>query len=285
MTHLPASDDALFSLIGHTFDGIALWDPAPCRVVYANPAFWQLLDAPTGDTTSQEPLEWMEPASRAELMGLIDRLGRGDSTHDMLTARVAPHGGRTAIEVRLCRLVHGEKPLVGMIIAGSAGSPAQGSYVADRRDPLTSLPDREFLMQRLAVLLRGDRIVDRHFAVLFLDLDNFKQVNDEFGHLLGDNVLREAARRIATCVREGDHVVRFGGDEFVILVEGIAGANEVEPVINRIRNALARPIALPGGEVTLSLSVGMAAASGQHGSPEELLDAADQAMYAAKRNL
>jgi diguanylate cyclase (GGDEF)-like protein len=148
---------------------------------------------------------------------------------------------------------------------------------------LTGLADREYLLRRMSALLRGERAADRQFAVLFVDLDNFKQVNDAHGHLMGDRVLREVARRLVGCVRDGDSVVRFGGDEFVVLVEGVAGPTEIEPIVGRIHAALQQPIALPEGEFTLSLSIGAAIASPDHLSPEDLLQAADRAMYAAKR--
>jgi diguanylate cyclase (GGDEF)-like protein len=172
-----------------------------------------------------------------------------------------------------------------MIVRAFAGELTTVGNECDsaRRDPLTGLPDREFLMARLAILLKGERVADRHFAVVFLDLDNFKQVNDDFGHLIGDNVLREAARRIAGCLRDGDHVVRYGGDEFVALIHGVTTVDDVEPVVGRVHLALSTPIAISDGEVSLSLSAGVALASEAGGSPEELLAAADRAMYAAKR--
>ena len=112
-----------------------------------------------------------------------------------------------------------------------------------RRDPLTGLHDRAFLLARLQALLQGERLADHHFAVLFVDLDNFKQINDAYGHLVGDGVLVEIARRLNQCVREGDYVTRYGGDEFVVLIERIADRRDIQPVVDRIHAALEEPIA------------------------------------------
>jgi diguanylate cyclase (GGDEF)-like protein len=161
----------------------------------------------------------------------------------------------------------------------SLSSPA----VSDRRDPLTGLPDRTFLRNRLAALLEGDRLADRQCAVVFVDLNNFKQINDRHGHLLGDRVLCEVAGRLKRCVREGDCVTRYGGDEFVVLLQNVAGSDEIEPVIERVRSALVDPIVLSEGQFMLSLSLGVAVAEPHHLSPEDVLNEADRRMYAAKR--
>jgi diguanylate cyclase (GGDEF)-like protein len=152
-----------------------------------------------------------------------------------------------------------------------------------RRDPLTGLFDRSILLARIDDLLQGDRAADRQFAVLFIDLDNFKQVNDAHGHLVGDRVLREVAQRLAGCVRESDQIVRFGGDEFVALIEHVSARDEIQPVVDRIHAALSTPIELPEGEATLSVSVGIAQATADHQTPEDVLGDADRAMYALKR--
>jgi diguanylate cyclase (GGDEF)-like protein len=119
--------------------------------------------------------------------------------------------------------------------------------------------------------------------VLFVDVDGFKQVNDLYGHLVGDRVLCEVANRLAGCVRAGDHVARFGGDEFVVLLQRVRGRDEIEPVVRRIDAAFQEPIPLPHGEVTLTVSVGAAEALAEGESAEQLINAADRAMYAAKR--
>ena len=135
----------------------------------------------------------------------------------------------------------------------------------------------------MTALMDGGHSGDRQFAVLFVDLDNFKQVNDTHGHLVGDRVLSVAARRLSDSVRDGDHVVRYGGDEFVLLMERVASQSDIEPLVGRIHAVLAEVISLPEGDFTLSVSVGAALASPEHQTPEDLLAAADRAMYAAKR--
>jgi diguanylate cyclase (GGDEF)-like protein len=271
---VPALDSNVefLTLIGQAFDGVAVWEPDPWRVVYANAAFQQMVSDP------------LEQANHRQFVALLDRFIDQDEPSGALSVCLDALGSGTTIDVRICRIARGKKPLVGMIVRWTIESTLKRDQVdALRRDPLTGLPDREFLMNRLAALLKGERSADRQFAVLFLDLDNFKQVNDEFGHLVGNDVLREAARRIADCMRGGDHIARFGGDEFVAIVEGVTASQEVEALISRIQMTLATPIAVPDGEVTLSLSAGFALASLSTGSPEELLAAADRAMYAAKR--
>ena len=278
--------DCILPLVDGSFDGIALWEADPWRIVYANPAFWRLIGVPAEVQEVQLASEGVQAGLRTRMADLLDRFrGQGVEASTVTTCLDAL-GDHKSVEVRFCHVTYDNKRLVGMIVRSIAGEQmlTRGSNDTARRDPLTGLPDRAFLMSRLTTLLEGERTADRQFAVVFLDLDNFKQVNDEFGHLVGDDVLREAARRIAGCLREGDHVVRYGGDEFVALIEDVTALHQVEPVIARIHAALATPIAIAGGEVSLSLSAGAALASEAWRSAEELLAAADRAMYASKRN-
>jgi diguanylate cyclase (GGDEF)-like protein len=275
-----AQSDDLLALISRVSDGIGLWEPGPWRLVYANEAFWRV----TGSRPAALDSGGEAVGFRSQAVSLLDQFAdRGVETSTVTAVGALADCG--PIEVRVFRVRPDDNRLVGMVVRPNADelSLAPSLNNTTRRDPLTGLPDRAFLTERLSTMLAGERIADRHFAVVFLDLDNFKQVNDECGHLIGDDVLRESARRIASCLREGDCVVRYGGDEFVVLIEGITDAREVEPVIARIHMAFAKPIAIPGGDVDLSLSAGMALGSEVGGSPVELLAAADRAMYAAKR--
>lgn len=150
-------------------------------------------------------------------------------------------------------------------------------------DSLTGLPNRALFLDRLAFALgRAKRRGKNPFAVLFLDLDRFKLVIDSIGHQVGDQLLVATARRLESCLRPGDTVARFGGDEFAILLDDVGEEGEVRPVADRIQKELALPFTLGGHEVFTSASIGIAVSTGDSENPEDLLRNADTAMYRAK---
>ncbi|MEO5559293.1 MAG: EAL domain-containing protein [Dokdonella sp.] len=150
-------------------------------------------------------------------------------------------------------------------------------------DALTGLPNRASLLKRLKDVLARYRKNPSHlFAVLFIDLDRFKVVNDSVGHLLGDELLIEAGRRIAHCVRAPHAIARLGGDEFTILLEDIASVNDAFLVADKVMAALVDPICVGDKEIYSSASIGIALAHRRYTLPEELLRDADVAMYRAK---
>lgn len=147
-------------------------------------------------------------------------------------------------------------------------------------DSLTGLPNRALLDDRLAQALARARREHRSVAVAFCDLDHFKALNDTFGHVAGDRVLIEVARRLASSVRASDTVARMHGDEFVVVIDG--PAPEVDAVLSRIRRAFDAPIDLPAGNtVSVSASIGFVVDDGMS-TPGELVARADSAMYADK---
>jgi diguanylate cyclase (GGDEF)-like protein/PAS domain S-box-containing protein len=150
-------------------------------------------------------------------------------------------------------------------------------------DPLTGLPNRHLFMERLGgALLRYHRREGGLFAVLFLDLDRFKVVNDSLGHHVGDELLQVIADRLRATLRGGDTVARFGGDEFAVLLEGLESFDEATGIADRLTQELAMPINLSGYEVFTSASIGIALCSPGLDRPEYLLRNADVAMYRAK---
>jgi len=150
-------------------------------------------------------------------------------------------------------------------------------------DMLTGLPNRAYLLDRLARALARSRRNETHgFAVLFLDLDRFKVVNDSVGHLVGDELLKQAATRIAHTVRAPDTVSRLGGDEFAILLEDLQKPERATHIAERLIAALSEPMRIDGKELFTSASIGIAFSHPRYTRPEELLRDADVAMYRAK---
>ncbi len=150
-------------------------------------------------------------------------------------------------------------------------------------DALTGLPNRALFMKRLAdAALRARREGDGLFAVLFLDLDDFKLVNDSMGHHVGDEVLVTVARRLEECIRGGDIVARLGGDEFAVLLERVEDARDTAMVADRIQRALTAPMTIGGYEWVTTASIGVVLSSSASERPEYLLRSADMAMYRAK---
>lgn len=150
-------------------------------------------------------------------------------------------------------------------------------------DSLTNLPNRTLFMDRLGhTLKRSIRSQDYLFAVLFLDIDNFKVINDSLGHLVGDSLLIEVAKRLEICLRPEDTIARLGGDEFAILLEGIKNIDDTKIVAKRIQESLRASFNLEGYETRITSSIGIAPSSNRYKMPEELLRDADIAMYRAK---
>jgi diguanylate cyclase (GGDEF)-like protein len=149
-------------------------------------------------------------------------------------------------------------------------------------DSLTGLPNRVLFFDRLDHAIRRLQRAHAPLAVLFLDFDGFKSVNDRFGHAGGDEVLRRAADRVAAALRAEDTVARFGGDELVVLSEHVAGAEGSALIAERILEQLRSPILLDGEQLTLSASIGICVAPVEGATRDALLDTADAAMYRAK---
>ncbi|WP_211239033.1 GGDEF domain-containing protein [Desulfonatronum lacustre] len=151
-------------------------------------------------------------------------------------------------------------------------------------DPLTGLPNRRLFLDRLEQGVTHAKRSSLPLAVLFLDLDGFKKVNDSLGHEVGDHLLSDVAKRITDCIREEDTVARMGGDEFTVILTGAKERNGVERVAKDIIDALEKPFLIAQQPVQISVSIGISFYPHDASSPHALLEAADQAMYNAKKS-
>jgi len=184
-----------------------------------------------------------------------------------------------------------EAPLVWAMIHGAfILSASVVSLVAWRlverqtfHDPLTDLPNRLLFSDRAArALLRATRN-SKSLGLLFIDLDDFKSVNDRLGHAAGDALLKVVASRLRSSIRTSDTAARLGGDEFAVLLEAVGGVSDLLATAERISSALAQPCDLAGNSVQVHASIGIAFSQGGRVTEEELVRHADEAMYRAKR--
>ena len=149
-------------------------------------------------------------------------------------------------------------------------------------DTLTHLPNRALLMDRLQVILSGARRQGTQVGVLFIDLDNFKTINDSLGHYAGDELLKRVAGRLQACLRGADLVGRLGGDEFVVIVTDLNRAEDIAPLAEKIAEAISEPFSLEEQVLSVSGSIGISVFPKDGESPETLIRNADAAMYLAK---
>lgn len=208
----------------------------------------------------------------------IDRVFAGEAIETAV--RVSPSASMTGspYQIEARRMDGPEGPMVLVTV-----EPLNQRTGAAGRDALTGLPDRDAARDQAETWLSPTSGGSAAFAVLFMDLNDFKSINDAFGHAAGDEVLRQLARRWQKCVRDGDIVCRYGGDEFLVLLRGVSSVEDAEPVMQRITSSTAQPIRTHRGEFWVTVAIGVALSAGQPVTLDELIDAADRDMYGRKR--
>lgn len=201
---------------------------------------------------------------------------------------IAKDGRRITLELSTRLIFEGEKPVGVQGIARNTTERKRAEEMLERNalyDTLTNLPNRSHFMDHLKQAIeRAECELDFRFAVLFLDLDRFKVINDGLGHLIGDKLLVAIAERIKSSLRPGDIVARLGGDEFTILINNVNNTSDAINVAERIQKKLTRPYRLENYEVFTSASIGIVISDEIRRKPEDLLRDADAAMYRAKES-
>ena len=247
------------------------------RLLYANPSFLAFFDN----------IDWsgLSQYTFADLLIGEDRSSASEILAD--TTRPVKFFECT---FRTSTLKRGEVVLTPIYYHGQAASQLVIHDITERylqsqrvqqmayTDPLTGLLNRTAFLASLASPIENDV----PFAVLFLDLDGFKAVNDTLGHEAGDTLLRTIASRLSQCVRGRDLVCRLGGDEFTLALFGIHGSDDVIPVVTRIMASVTAPIALPEKDAHVSASIGIALSIPEDADPDSVVRRADHAMYEAK---
>jgi|GEM_PF-792716 len=259
------------------------------ELLYLNPAAERVYGRPVRDFFADSSL-WprtLHPDDRDRVLGCLYAL----KVNDVVTIEcriVRPDGSERWLEVR------------ARVGNGNDGSPVRidgvASDISERRshaeriayqanhDALTGLPNRSLLNDRISQALAQARRTDQHVAILFLDLDGFKFVNDSYGHAFGDALLRTTAARLEVVVRESDTIARLGGDEFVILLPSLARSEDAVQVASKVLDAFKVKISQDGRDLYLGASIGISVFPQDGDSCDLLLQHADLAMYRAKSN-
>jgi diguanylate cyclase (GGDEF)-like protein/PAS domain S-box-containing protein len=284
--HRRESEERFRSLVQHSSDVILIIN-ASGKVTYASPSVRRVFGVPEDWFVGSDLYSWVHTddflQARAFFSDVLAVTGSIRSTDFRMRDG---HNAWRSVEIISNNLLD-DSTVRGIVInardiSERKRAEEQLTYQAFH-DSLTNLPNRNLFMDRLGrAVARSEFHGQSSTAVLFIDLDRFKLVNDSLGHEIGDLLLREAGSRISNCVRPGDMVARLGGDEFTVMLENVRGLEEPITVARRVIAAFERPLHIQDREVFVATSVGISISNGHRGNPGELLRQADIAMYQAK---
>lgn len=281
----PASTSLLLSAFTHAPLGVALCSP-PGVVLQANSALCELLGVTTAELWGSSMFDRTHPDDRDVALAACSNLRASSRAQHELETRFRHADGRSidvVVSTSLVRSREGEAKHVVMYVQDVSTRKALEAQLVHQtlHDALTGLPNRVLLVDRLTHALAGRPSEGHGVALLYVDLDGFKSVNDSHGHDVGDELLTAFARRLLLLVRPEDTVARLSGDEFAVLGE-FSGAREAELVAERIGRAATEPFTLSAGTIAIGSSIGIATCRPGEISSQRLLQQADRAMYAAK---
>jgi diguanylate cyclase (GGDEF)-like protein/PAS domain S-box-containing protein len=287
---LRESEEKFRSLAEQSLQGIFVLKHG--RIAYANQMMADITGYDLGDFLGldQQALEGLiHPADRAFVVAAANGFEIGDGkVSPQSEYRLITKSGAVKWVLQQTRTVQfdGDLGVEGVLVEITKRKRAEEQLLQSAlHDSLTGLPNRASFHDRVDLALERTRGRSQSpFAVLFLDLDRFKLINDGYGHQAGDRLLVDIAHRLRRAVRPGDTVARLGGDEFTVLIPDIKGSDEAVSVAQRIHTALSKPFQVGDQEVFTSASTGIAISSPRYDNPDEILRDADIAMYQAKAN-
>jgi len=286
--HRRESEARFSSLVARSSDLITVI-AADGTVLYQSPSIERVLGYSTEEITGSRFEELLPEAERPGFLTILSRGAPDASGPEAIECSLRHRDGRwLQFEILHSNLLRDEH--VGGIVLNSRDVSERRAFEEQLahqafHDSLTKLANRALFTDRVQHALARAASEGPRLAVVFADLDDFKTINDSLGHVVGDEVLVEAAQRLAATVRPTDTAARFGGDEFAVLIDGIEQVDEAEEVAERILASLQVPISVPGNEVIVRTSIGIALAEpGSGATPADLLRNADVAMYIAKRD-
>ena len=255
--------------------------------LYVNPAWQNALGYDLKDLTGKTMLDFIDGESKNRCMDEFRRALRGERAFTMEGKLRSRYGTQVLVEGSFsCTFVDGQPQSMWGIcrdITARKEAQEQLQHMA-HHDMLTDLPNRLTFSDRLHQAKALAKRQKNLLALLFLDLDRFKMINDTLGHAVGDMLLQEIANRLQDCVREVDTIARFGGDEFVILLVNPSSVTDIERIAQQILKTLGQPMKLAGNELFITTSIGISIYPNDETDEDELIKKADIAMYQAKAN-
>ena len=272
------SEERLAAFMAASAEGIAFHQDG--LITDANPPLLALTGYELREILGRNVLSFIAPAHVPRVLAVMDA-GR-ETSYEL--SIVHKDGHELPVEFIVRTMLRNGRRLRMTIVRDMRDRHAAQARIQHlaHHDPLTGLPNRGAFMERLDQLISGSRDSDHRLALLFVDLDHFKRVNDSLGHLAGDALLKTVAERIGAGVRATDLVARFGGDEFMVLIPGAAREREVSEIAAKLLAALAMPVDVEGRSISVTPSIGIALYPAHGSTPAELIKHADTAMYAAK---
>jgi diguanylate cyclase (GGDEF)-like protein/PAS domain S-box-containing protein len=284
------SQERLHGIVHAALDAIVAVDET-FKVVVFNPAAEKIFACSAAEAIGSrfdrfipERLRKVHEQHVAEFINASDAERKPGETTELVALRA--DGVEFPVEASISKLTQGDKPLYSVMlkdISDRKRDEARLTFLANY-DPLTSLPNRNLFNQRLQRALARAQRFNKCLAVLFIDLDRFKYVNDTLGHATGDAVLQAVANRLMGCLRQTDTVARLGGDEFAVLVEEIADTRFAGTVARKLLAAVAQPVMLGDQEYHITMSIGISTCPADGRDGATLLKNADIAMYRAKEH-